>query len=447
MSHKTVFIAVFILLGTLSFAAAADAQGPKPGGTSRAPRAAVGNAFTYQGKLNDGGNPANGAYDFQFQLFDDPSPSFGFQKGNTVTANDAAVTNGLFTESLDFGTDVFNGDARWLQIFVRPGASTGAYTTLTPRQALTPAPYAFALPGLYTQQNATSPNIIGGYNGNVISNTVVGGTIGGGGESGYPNRVWESWATVGGGRSNTASGARATVAGGQYNTAGGSRSTIAGGQYNNVTGDYSAVGGGYTNTVSSDYATIGGGEGNNASGDYAVIPGGSSNSATMSYTLAAGRRAKANHQGAFVWGDSTDADFASSANNQFLIRANGGVGVGANSPAAMVHVSSSGGDSMPQMRLSTTSGDYVRLRLTNDNVSVANGYNNRWDVGAISTTFTIYSGKANQNVMTLTPGGATNYLAMGNGATLSAGGTWTNASDRNIHRIASSIIANSKTPK
>jgi hypothetical protein len=54
----------------------------------------------------------------------------------------------------------------------------------------------------------------------------------------------------------------------------------------------------------------------------------------MSYTLAAGRSAKANHQGAFVWGDSTDDDFASSANDQFLVRANGGVGINTPSPAA-----------------------------------------------------------------------------------------------------------------
>jgi hypothetical protein len=40
--------------------------------------------------------------------------------------------------------------------------------------------------------------------------------------------------------------------------------------------------------------------------------------------LAAGRRAKANHQGAFVWADSTDADFASQRNDQLRARANGG---------------------------------------------------------------------------------------------------------------------------
>jgi len=54
----------------------------------------------------------------------------------------------------------------------------------------------------------------------------------------------------------------------------------------------------------------------------------------MSYTLAAGRRAKANHDGAFVWADSTNAEFASTANDQFLVRANGGVGINTNAPTA-----------------------------------------------------------------------------------------------------------------
>jgi hypothetical protein len=43
------------------------------------------------------------------------------------------------------------------------------------------------------------------------------------------------------------------------------------------------------------------------------------------YASAAARRAKANHTGAFVWGDSTDAAFASADANQFLIRGSGAV--------------------------------------------------------------------------------------------------------------------------
>jgi len=96
-------------------------------------------AFTYQGLLQDGGSPANGAYDLQFKLFD--AASGGVQVGSTLTQNDVAVSNGLFTVQLDFGS-VFDGNERYLETAVRPGSSTGSYTTLTPRQPLTAAPYA-----------------------------------------------------------------------------------------------------------------------------------------------------------------------------------------------------------------------------------------------------------------------------------------------------------------
>lgn len=51
--------------------------------------------------------------------------------------------------------------------------------------------------------------------------------------------------------------------------------------------------------------------------------GGRHNSAT-NYAFAAGNRAKAIHTGAFVWGDSTDADIASTNANSVTMRASGG---------------------------------------------------------------------------------------------------------------------------
>lgn len=96
-------------------------------------------AFTYQGRLTDGGAAPTAPYDLQFRLFD--APSGGAQVGPTVTLSDVQVNAGLFTTRLDFG-DQFNGNPRWLQIEVRPGASTGTYTVLSPRQELTAAPYA-----------------------------------------------------------------------------------------------------------------------------------------------------------------------------------------------------------------------------------------------------------------------------------------------------------------
>ena len=100
----------------------------------------VGTGFTYQGFLKDGGSPANGAYDFEFWLYD--TDGGGTLMGGPVTADDVVVADGLFTVLLDFGADPFAGGARWLEIRMRPGASTEPYTTLVPRQALTSVPTA-----------------------------------------------------------------------------------------------------------------------------------------------------------------------------------------------------------------------------------------------------------------------------------------------------------------
>ncbi|NIP23834.1 MAG: hypothetical protein GWN67_03570, partial [Phycisphaerae bacterium] len=94
----------------------------------------MGTAWTYQGRLLDANDAADGLYDFKFSLYDDPFT--GIQKGSTLDINDIDVIDGYFTVVLDFGA-VFDGDARWLEIAVRPGASVGAYDTLSPRQETT----------------------------------------------------------------------------------------------------------------------------------------------------------------------------------------------------------------------------------------------------------------------------------------------------------------------
>ncbi|MCP4708885.1 MAG: hypothetical protein GY869_09695, partial [Planctomycetes bacterium] len=100
----------------------------------------TGTAFTYQGKLNDGGSVANGKYDLEFKIF--KGVAAGSQVGSTIIKEDVDVYDGRFTVILDFGNLVFNGDSRTLEIGVRPYTSTGAFTTLSPRQLVTPTPYA-----------------------------------------------------------------------------------------------------------------------------------------------------------------------------------------------------------------------------------------------------------------------------------------------------------------
>ncbi len=133
------------------------------------------------------------------------------------------------------------------------------------------------------------------------------------------------------GSGNSNSGSQSFVAG-NNNRAIGSFSTITGGSNNIANGIQATIGGGDRNTVSGQRAVIGGGYFNTASGVSSTVPGGDNNTASGAYSFAVGRKAKANHDGSFVWGDGTDADFASSAANQFLVRASGGVGLGTTNP-------------------------------------------------------------------------------------------------------------------
>jgi hypothetical protein len=100
---------------------------------------AQGTAFTYQGRLDNSGSPASGLYNFTFTIFD---ASNGVSPATLTLTNSAvAVTNGLFTTTLDFGGDVFSGNPAWLEIAVTTNGGAN-FTTLSPRQLLTPTPYA-----------------------------------------------------------------------------------------------------------------------------------------------------------------------------------------------------------------------------------------------------------------------------------------------------------------
>jgi len=275
-----IFASLSLALVLLTGSGLARGSAPVAGG---AEQTLAGNAFSYQGYLTDGGSPANGLYDFAFSIYADAG---GTQWVTTAYSRDnVQVTDGLFTTTVDvtdaaYGDVYFylNGDARWLKIGVRPGASTGPYTYLTPLQPLTPTPYALALPGMNTVQNAVSANVIGGYSWNYVDPGAVGATIGGGGYEDGRNEVNASYGTVGGGSSNSADGLNSTVPGGMLNTA------------------------------------------------------------TGAYSLAAGYRAKAGHDGVFVWADnSIDSDFYSTLENMFLVRAKNGAYIQASSterPAA-----------------------------------------------------------------------------------------------------------------
>ena len=113
--------------------------------------------ITYQGRLTDGGTPANGTYDLQFKLYD--ALTLGSLQGspNTVTKTAVNVTNGIFTVQLDFGASAFPGADRYLEISVQHNG--GGYITLLPRQQLTSTPYAIQA---LSATNATNAAQLGG---------------------------------------------------------------------------------------------------------------------------------------------------------------------------------------------------------------------------------------------------------------------------------------------
>jgi hypothetical protein len=109
-------------------------------GVSAAVGGTPGTGFTYQGQLKMDGFPLSDDVDLKFTLWN--AAVNGAANPTVVQHLALPVVNGLFTAHLDFGAAGFDGDARWLQIEVRHPAGVGAYTPLSARQPITPAPYA-----------------------------------------------------------------------------------------------------------------------------------------------------------------------------------------------------------------------------------------------------------------------------------------------------------------
>lgn len=212
-------------------------------------------------------------------------------------------------------------------------------------------------------------------------NSVTGhfGTVTGG----YGNRAGDdnanpsvgAGASVGGGISNTANGTRSTVSGGAGNTASGSRSaigggsgnaasdfssTVAGGDRNISSGAQATIAGGSQNIASGIGSQVSGGERSTASGRFSAVSGGALNCAGGAFSWAGGYQAKVRpgsdsgasgtgceniassglvgDTGTFVWADSSGEKFISTDRNQFLVRAERGVGINNNAPQAELHV-------------------------------------------------------------------------------------------------------------
>jgi hypothetical protein len=355
MKHKIRFtflsfaLTALLLIGMMGSVPIGHAEGPIP----NPPDTPLDTAFTYQGFLVYQGSYYDGVCDFRFGLFN-------VETGGTPIAPFIAVTgvrvrNGYFTVKLDFGADVINGTKRWLQIAVHcpSPANPNQLQILRPRQELTPVPHALALPGLWTQPG-TSPNLIGGYYGNLVNDGARGATIGGGGHATlidsaipwpYPpleaadqvrayraiNSVTRPYGTVGGGLGNRAD-LVAVVSGGAYNEADGPGAAIGGGGINSATGLGATVAGGYKNQASGTFAAIGGGEHNTAAYTDTTVSGGAYNKAgRYGATIGGGTVNLASGHGATVAGggiNTASADGATIAGGGYNIANNRGTTVG-----------------------------------------------------------------------------------------------------------------------
>jgi hypothetical protein len=550
--------------------------------------APLGSAFTYQGRLTEAGVAATGAYDLKFSLYD--SLGAGSQVGGALTNAATAVTNGLFTVTLDFGT-VFDGNARWLQVAVRPSGGA-TFTNLSPRQPLSPAPYALyapsagaaataatasgvapnavttpailnsnitaakiasgqvvkslngladsvtlsaganvtlaadgnglrisATPGTLVTNtgwglsgnagtgptnflgttdgqplefrvssnrvmrfemngSAGAPNVVGGARWNRVGAGVVGATIAGGGAENflglpYTNRIDADFGAIGGGVANliqsgsyecviaggyfhtiqagapesvigggylqTIQGGafdsvigggyhntiqsnaplsliggggeniigpgafRSTISGGYLNTNLGAESSIGGGYQNLIqeAGDDSVIAGGIGNQIGNYWATIGGGYHNRVNGVGGTVPGGQENAANGLNSFAAGTLAKADHDATFVWSDHYGPAFASTATDQFLVRAENGVGIGTNRPQARLDIAGRSWIDWPHLSLHEwLSTDFARLEFKA-------GTNHAWHIaaGSSANVMNFWNATANDNVMVLQTNG------------------------------------------
>jgi len=265
--------------------------------------------------------------------------------GNTIqnSADSATLGGGTYNtiQNNAAHATLGGGEANTIQSFANSATlGGGTYNTIQ-----TNALYATLGGGAYNtiQTVAYYATIGGGYQ-NTIQTDARYATLGGGQQNTIQTNAL--YATLGGGYQNTIDyyGFKATIGGGSGNfiQGYGLNSTIAGGHANRIGfgAEGSTIGGGHENWIAdwAGDATIGGGMGNAVGGYGGTVSGGLSNYAGGLSAFAAGRRAQALHDGTFVWADSTDADFASTADNQFLIRAGGGVGIGKNNPTTALDV-------------------------------------------------------------------------------------------------------------
>ncbi len=99
--------------------------------------------FTYQGVLEQGGQPVTGTRTMRFGLTTDPT---GMSVGGRITL-DVDIAQGLFTANLDFGEDIVQayvnvpGEPQW-HVLVEVQEPDTSFTKLLPPQPITGVPFS-----------------------------------------------------------------------------------------------------------------------------------------------------------------------------------------------------------------------------------------------------------------------------------------------------------------
>ena len=360
-------------------------------------RGVAGDVFTYQGELRYEGNLVDGDYDVQFTILSDGAVV------DTIPINNLTFDNGVFSTDIqlnNFFRDLMDPEVA-ISIF---DLNSPGGTIAFPRRPIVAAPYAYVAEGVannvidsdsivnssITASDVDSSQIqhrvvgicgsseaIRAINGNGSVDCVdVGGAAGG-------------WALTGNAGTSVGTNFIGTTDDVAFDVrvndqramrfqwgfnAAGSPNIVAGHANNSIAGSEEAstiAGGGLAaapNTISSSYSFIGGGIANSIDANYGAILGGKNNEVSGTDGVAIGSNAKALHKNTFVFSDGSA--FASTADDQFLIEADGGVGIGVNNPSDFVHISAPAGGDAFRIQL----GGTTRLRV-HDNGGVSVGVN------------------------------------------------------------------------
>jgi hypothetical protein len=366
-----------------------------------------------------GGNAPSGAFtgggggDFMAAYDDDCVVGGGFgnkagsNNGDPTDAAFATIGGGIFNVSSNFASTVGGGAAN------TAGGTRAVVAGGNGNQAL--GDYSFIGGGFSNTNSGNYGAVAGGYqNLNIGLDATIGG--------GYDNFCSNSYATVSGGYGNYALGSESAIGGGGGNTAIGNSAVVGGGVFNRATGDYAFAGGGWGNDPDGYASVVSGGLDNGANGAYATVPGGFNNSAAGQYSFAAGQQAQALHQGCFVWADSQNSKMNSTTNDQFSIRAQGGVLLSTNTSLNFGNAGTSmlwpdqGGAIELGNSLGSGSTPYLDFHY-------GTGSSQDFNIRLINN--------GNQQLSFYRSGSGT-ALAVMNAAGLTVNGTFVSASDRNV---------------